>query len=110
MTMNGKMNGMMNRMTVSTQITFYSSTDPNLEDNLLRKVVLVGVWRGNCGICTSGNLSSHHTDDSVDSQHLQLLPPASAVEVIESEPCFSVCVSVCLSVSTLTAEPFDLRP
>ena len=36
------------------------------------------------------------------------LPPASAVEVIESEPC--VCVSVCVSVSTLKAELFDLRP
>ena len=39
-----------------------------------------------------------------------LLTSASAVEVIESEPCVcvSVCVSVCLSVSTLTAELFDL--
>ncbi len=31
------------------------------------------------------------------------LPPASAVEVIKTEP------SVCLSVSTLTAEPFGVR-
>ena len=38
----------------------------------------------------------------------EFLPPASAVEVIESEP--SVCVSVCLSVNTLTAKPFDLWP
>ena len=37
-----------------------------------------------------------------------LLPPASAVEVIESVP--SVCLSVCPSVSTLTSEPFDLWP
>ena len=36
-----------------------------------------------------------------------LLPPASAVEVIESV--LSVCLSVCPSVSTLTAEPFDAR-
>ena len=35
------------------------------------------------------------------------LPPASAVEVIKTEP--SVCVSVCVSVSVLTAEPFDIR-
>ncbi len=35
------------------------------------------------------------------------LPPASAVEVIETEPfvCLSVCM--CLFVSALTAEPFD---
>ncbi len=35
-----------------------------------------------------------------------LLPPAPAVEVIESEPCVSECVS--LSVNTLTAKQFDL--
>ena len=35
------------------------------------------------------------------------LPPASAVEVIETEP--SVCVSVCPCVNTLTAEPIDVR-
>ena len=33
----------------------------------------------------------------------RFLPPASAVEVIKSVPCFR------LSVSTLTAEPFDIR-
>ena len=36
------------------------------------------------------------------------LPPASAVEVIESEPCVCVCVSVCLSVCTLLPKPFNL--
>ncbi len=35
---------------------------------------------------------------------ISLLPPASAVEVIESEPC------VCLCFRTLTVEPFDLWP
>ena len=39
-----------------------------------------------------------------DRSFIHLLPPASAVEVIESEPSFCVCVCV----STLTAEPFDL--
>ena len=37
-----------------------------------------------------------------------LLPPASAVEVIELVPSVSVCLSVRLSFSTLTAEPFDV--
>ena len=36
----------------------------------------------------------------------ELLPPASAVEVIESEPSFRLCVCVC--VSTLTGELFGL--
>ncbi len=36
----------------------------------------------------------------------RFLPPASVVEAIEAEPSF--CVSVCLYVSTLTAELFDL--
>ncbi len=35
-----------------------------------------------------------------------LLPPASAVEVIKTVPSVSVCVCVC--VNTLTAEPFDI--
>ncbi len=35
---------------------------------------------------------------------IYLLPPVSAVQVIESEP--SLCVCVCVCVSTLTAEPF----
>ncbi len=35
-----------------------------------------------------------------------LFPPASAVEGIKSVP--SVCESVCLLVTALTAEPFDL--
>ncbi len=34
------------------------------------------------------------------------LPPASAIEVIKTEP--SACV--CVSVSTLMAEPFGVRP
>ncbi len=38
--------------------------------------------------------------------YFAFLPPASVVEVIESEPSFRECV--CLSVNTLTAEPFDL--
>ncbi len=43
-------------------------------------------------------------------QTTYLLPPASAVEVIESVPsvCVCVCLSVCLSFSTLTTEPFDV--
>ena len=38
------------------------------------------------------------------------LPPASAVEVIKTVPsvCVCVCLSVCLFVSALTAEPFDI--
>ena len=47
---------------------------------------------------------------------VELLPPASAVEIIEMEPfvcvcvCVCVCVwvGVCLFVSALTAEPFDI--
>ena len=42
----------------------------------------------------------------------KFLPPASAVEVIETEPfvcvCVCECVCVCLFVSALTAEPFDI--
>ncbi len=38
-----------------------------------------------------------------------LFPPASAVEGIKSVPSVCVCVSVCLSVSALTAEPFDIQ-
>ncbi len=34
------------------------------------------------------------------------LPPASAVEVIESEPSFCVSVCVCVCVNTLTAKPY----
>ena len=37
-----------------------------------------------------------------------LLPHASAVEVIESVPSVCVCLSVCLLFSTLMAEPFDV--
>ncbi len=37
-----------------------------------------------------------------------LLPPASAVEVIEMEPFVCLCVCVCLFVSALTAEPFNI--
>ena len=37
-----------------------------------------------------------------------LLPPTSAVEVIELELSVCVCVSVCLSLNTLTAKPLDL--
>ena len=37
---------------------------------------------------------------------MRLFPPASAVKSIKSVP--SVCVCVCASVSSLTAEPFDV--
>ena len=53
--------------------------------------------------CTDSDSNVKMWIHSLKSGHF--LPPASAVEVIESEPSF--CVSVCLSVSTLTAEPFD---
>ena len=36
-------------------------------------------------------------------------PSASAVEGMESVPSVCVCLSVCLSVSALTAEPFDVE-
>ena len=36
----------------------------------------------------------------------KFLPPASVVEVIESEPSF--CVHVCLCATTLMVEPLDL--
>ncbi len=36
------------------------------------------------------------------------LPPASVVEVIGTVPSVCVCVSVSLSVSALTAEPFEV--
>ncbi len=48
-------------------------------------------------------------DDTAD-KLLILLPPASAVEVIETvlSVCVCVCVCVCPCVSALAAEPFDI--
>ena len=46
---------------------------------------------------------------AVYKQICKLLPPASAVEVIETEPFVCLCVCVCQLVSTLTAERIDLR-
>ncbi len=34
-----------------------SSSDPNLKDNVLRKVVLLSVWRSSCGILDYSSLS-----------------------------------------------------
>ncbi len=56
-------------------------------------------------LCVCLCVSKQPKGPVVQTQNLEKsLPPASAVEVIESELC------VCVSVSTLKAKPFDLQP
>ncbi len=86
--------------TKSTTHSSQSSVDPNLLHSTGHHTTL-GV--------SHTNISRHHTETSPSKKvcgFQVLLPPASAVEVIESEP--FVCVCVCLCVRTLTTEPFDL--
>ncbi len=80
-----------------------------------RGTLLVMLYKENTKIPGHLSLSAHYPNFEGLYQRVQFnnrsLPPASAVEVIETEPfvCLCVCVCVCQLVSTLTAERINVR-